>query len=123
MKNRTGLYVIVAVLVIFGAYLLAPTTKKTPPSGTPTATGVQSTEITYKGVDGKNAMELLKATHQVETKPSSFGDMVVSIDGTAADASHFWAFYINDKPATVGADAYKTTNSDQISWRLDPIQQ
>lgn len=121
MNKKTGLYVIVALLVIFGAYLVAPVSKKSVIVDA-SVEQTQITEVTYKGQDGKNAMELLKAGHQVETTHYDFGDMVNSIDGVKPDAQHFWSFYVNGQPATVGADAYQTKASDTISWKLDKIQ-
>ena len=79
--------------------------------------------IEYKGVDGKNALELLKASHQVELKTYSFGDLVIGIDGVAPDASHFWAMYVNGEFSQVGASAYVTKSTDTIKWQMDKISE
>src|SRR5215204_1880063 len=65
--------------------------------------------ISYKGVEGKNALELLKSKYKVETKEySGMGEMVTSINDVKPDSKHFWGFYINGESAQVGADAYQT---------------
>jgi hypothetical protein len=121
MNKKTGLYAVIALLVVFGAFLLSPVSKK---SVTVDASveQTQNTEVIYKGQEGKNAMELLKASHQVETTHYDFGDMVNAIDGVKPDAEHFWSFYINGQAATVGADAYQSKSSDTITWKLDKLQ-
>lgn len=121
MNKKTGLYAVIALLVVFGAYLVSPINNKSETANAPAAQ-TQITEVAYQGQDGKNALELLKASHQVETTHFDFGDMVNSIDGVTPDAEHFWSFYINGQPATSGADAYQTKSSDTITWKLDKIQ-
>jgi hypothetical protein len=89
----------------------------------PTTQHNQSQSIAYQGVTGKTALELLQQQHHVVTKTyKDFGDMVVSIDGRAADNNHFWSFYLNGHQAQVGAGAYQTKASDHISWKLEAIQ-
>lgn len=75
----------------------------------------------YKGVDGKNALELLKASHTVDAKHYSFGDLVTSIDGITPDSSHFWAMYVNDQFSQVGASSYTTKSTDTIKWEVDAV--
>lgn len=83
---------------------------------------VPSTSITYQGVDGRNALDLLKETHNVETQEfSGIGEFVNSIDGIEPDSSHFWGFYINDQQAQVGASQYETSSGDVIEWKLEKI--
>ncbi|MGA3150525.1 MAG: DUF4430 domain-containing protein [Candidatus Saccharimonadales bacterium] len=78
----------------------------------------QTTEISYKGENGKDALTLLKQHAQVQTKHYSFGDFVVSINGIAGNGPKYWTFYINGKEASVGAGAYITKNSDILDWKL-----
>jgi len=54
----------------------------------------------------------------VQTKHYSFGDMVVSVNGTPGTGPKYWTFYINGKMAEVGAGSYTTKASDVISWKL-----
>ncbi len=85
-----------------------------------------SAEIQYK-VDqedaGKTALELLKAKYTVETKEfAGLGEFVTAINGVAADDKHFWAFYINQEMAQVGASQYAAKYGDQIVWKLEEIR-
>jgi len=121
MRQRKGFYLLWGIIFLFGLYLLSPldAASSTPPPANPEAT--TQNEVVYQGVEGQDALTLLKASHSVETKKYDFGEMVTSIDAVAGDNNHFWAFYINGEPATVGAGDYKTKSGDTISWRLEPI--
>ena len=78
----------------------------------------QTTDVAYRGVEGQNALALLKKYATVETKHYSFGDLVTSINGTKGTGPKYWSFYLNGKMAEVGAGAYTTHSSDNIEWRL-----
>ena len=78
----------------------------------------QTTEISYKGEAGKDALTLLKSHAQVQTKHYSFGDLVTSINGAAGKGPKYWTFYINGKEALVGAGTYSTKDSDTLGWKL-----
>jgi hypothetical protein len=85
---------------------------------------VGSGVISYNGVDGKTALELLKDSYPVETKDySGMGEFVTSIDGVKAeDNKNFWAFYVDGQMASEGAGAYTTKNGEKIEWHLEEIQ-
>jgi len=78
----------------------------------------QTTEISYKGQSGVDALTLLKEHASVEVKHYSFGDLVTSINGSAGNGPKYWTFYINGKESVVGAGAYTTKNSDILDWKL-----
>lgn len=78
--------------------------------------------VTYQGQDGRNALDLLKAEHNVGVKSYSFGDMVLSIDGVTPSENQFWAMYINGDLSQVGASAYMTKSTDVVNWRLDEVK-
>lgn len=79
--------------------------------------------IKYNGQEGKTALEILKSKYTVETKSfGSAGEFVESINRIKPDANHFWKFFINGKPASVGAGSYVTRNEDVLEWKLDAIQ-
>ena len=80
------------------------------------------TTVTYQGVDGRTAMALLKANHQVQTKHYDFGDLVTVIDGQAADSTKYWILYVDGKPSEVGADALQTKTGQSIEWKLEKTQ-
>jgi hypothetical protein len=76
-----------------------------------------TTDITYKGEDGQNALTLLKKYAQVQTKTSSIGEYVTAINGNDGGGSKYWTFYVNGQESQVGAGAYVTKSSDQIEWK------
>lgn len=79
--------------------------------------------VSYKGQDGKNALDLLKASHKVEVKVySGIGEFVDAIDGLKSDTKHFWSFYVNGKQSTVGAGSYTTKTTDTIEWKFEQIK-
>jgi len=83
----------------------------------------RETGVSYDGVSGQTALELLKKSHQVEVKDyGDLGQMVVAIDGAAADSAHFWGFYIDGQMATEGAANYETKTGQKIEWKLEEIQ-
>jgi hypothetical protein len=81
----------------------------------------QKEHITYQGVTGKTALELLKEQHTVTTKTYSFGEQVESIDGLEGLGPKYWTFYLNGKMADVGAGSYQSQSSDTIDWKLEQL--
>lgn len=86
----------------------------------PEVKGAQA--IPYDGVEGKNALDILREKHQVTAENSSYGAFVKAIDGIYGDSSHFWAFYVNNQLSPIGADSYNTKNSDKIEWKFEEIK-
>lgn len=83
--------------------------------------GQDKKPISY-GVDfGETALDLLKDTVAVETKGEGVDAYVTKINGRWADSAkkEFWAFYVNGKPAEVGAGSYKLKPGDKIEWRIE----
>lgn len=78
----------------------------------------QITQISYRGKNGVNAFALLQEHAHVAYKHYSFGDFVTSIDGVYGNGPKYWTLYVNNKESNVGATAYKTKNSDTITWKL-----
>jgi hypothetical protein len=130
MSKKSKILAVAATVLIAGAAIfgvsLATKDKPAPAPSQNTAQQTQqapATEVSYKGEDGKNALELLKRGHKVETTNySGLGDFVTSIDGATADSKHFWAFYVNESQAQVGASAYVTKSADTITWKLEEIK-
>lgn len=121
-KNRIlGLIVLVVLVILGGSYIAKTNSNPVTASTVSDTTATTATTVSYEGVEGKTAMELLKASHTVETKKFDFGEMVQSIDGVAPDSSHFWALYVDGKMSEVGADALKTTTGQKLEWRLDSM--
>ncbi len=78
----------------------------------------QITQLSYQGIQGQNALALLKKHAAVLTKHYSFGDMVTSINGVKGSGPKYWTFYINGKMASVGAGSYTTKSTDTLAWKL-----
>ncbi|MEV7961236.1 DUF4430 domain-containing protein [Oerskovia paurometabola] len=83
--------------------------------------GADDSELSYEGVAGKTALELLLAADPSATVQGE-GDMafVTGIGGVAADpAGEFWALYVNGEMAQVGAGSLVTETGDEITWKLE----
>jgi hypothetical protein len=110
--------VFAAAILAFGLFLVFRT-----PAVAPTST-TQEQVVSYVGVDGKNALELLKSTATVETQNyEGIGELVTSINGIPSTAENYWIFYVNGEQAQVGAGEYITKSTDQLSWRYEQAQQ
>jgi hypothetical protein len=73
-------------------------------------------------IAGQSALEILQATHQIQTKDyGSMGKLVTSIDGITPDSKHYWEFFVNGKSSNVGAGDYQLQNGDQIEWKLSAV--
>jgi len=120
--RRVEVFVVVVVIAFIG--IVYAVEKAEAPTNQPQQQVIQTQTnvITYQGQDGKNALELLKSLHRVETKSYSFGDFVSSIDGVAPDSAHFWALYVNGSLSQVGASQYITKSSDTIKWQIDAVE-
>lgn len=122
MKQKLGLLTALAALVLVVIGLVTFDRLESP-----RVAGVQvetpaPAEFSYPGQEGRTALELLKENYAVETENFSFGEMVTTIDGIAADQSHFWAFYVNGEMAVVGAGEYQSDGSETFEWRLKEIE-
>ena len=122
--KRQSILVIALIGVLVGGGIWWYTTQYTPKPKPATNTTVNQntntvvelpTKVTYKGVEGKNALELLKESHQV-IEDNGF---VQAIDGRPNSKSTYWFLYVNDKSSDVGAKDVKTTASDTIEWRFE----
>ncbi len=109
--------VLAAAILAFGLFLVFRT-----PAVAPTTTS-QEQVVSYSGVDGKNALELLKANATVETQNyEGIGELVTSINGVPSTAENYWIFYVNGEQAQVGASEFATKSTDQLSWRYEQAQ-
>lgn len=77
------------------------------------------TSLTYKGSEGKTALELLRNKAQIVTSGEGENAFVTSINGVIADSSkEYWSLSINGEPSMVGAGSYITKDGDVIKWDL-----
>ena len=131
MKNRSAIVTFIIILVGVGMILtyssifklggnIANTPPRQPQAVTPNT--IQANSYTYQGEEGKTALQILKEKFSVETKSTNYGEMVISINNKKADNQHFWAFKINGKMATQGAENYQTKPNDKITWELTEIK-
>jgi hypothetical protein len=132
--SRTALFtktniiaaVVVAVTAVTGGVLWANKSPEQPQVASsqiqqPAAAKaeVRADYVGYAGEDGKNALQLLKGhISDVQTKESSYGEFVASINGQDGGGKKYWTFYVNGEMAQVGAGAYQAKNTDKIEWKL-----
>ncbi|MDR0956083.1 MAG: DUF4430 domain-containing protein [Candidatus Nomurabacteria bacterium] len=128
-KSTVGLIVILAIVVVAAAILtvcLTRPAKKLAPTKTTAAAKVCPMDaqnvVSYDGESGKTAYQILADDCTVKSSDSSYGKFVTEINGVAAGTTKYWAFYINGKYASVGADKYQTKDGDQLKWQLEAIQ-
>jgi hypothetical protein len=78
-------------------------------------------ELSYEGRDGSTALDLLlEADPSAEVTGEGENAFVTAIDGVTADPdSEFWALYVDDEMATVGAGSLETKDGDEITWKLE----
>jgi len=92
----------------------------------PTATESTSAATTVSTVDyqceaGKTAYTVLDEQFEVNAQDTPYGKQVMGIAGNTPSGNQFWAFYINGQSATVGADSYQCTGTEQIEWKVEPF--
>jgi hypothetical protein len=111
------LVIIFSVLVVFNIFSSTVAKKEQKVSVRPTFTQ-ETTNFSYTGKKGIDALTLLKQQTTVGQEPSG---LVSSIDGRKADSKkkEFWAFYVNGQMANVGPADYVTKDTDNIEWKLE----
>ena len=126
--KRIETTIIAVVILVLGAAYGFLSDKAEAPTTDNAAQQVQqqqssSAPVRYQGQEGRTALDILRATHDVETQNfAGVGDFVKKIDGVEADSSHFWSFYVNGAQATEGAGTFITKSSDSIEWKLEEIR-
>ena len=76
-------------------------------------------------LDKATAFQLLQVTlgsDKVGYSDSQYGKFITSINGVAPTGNDYWAFYVNGKQASVGADSYQLKPGDQISFQYETWQ-
>lgn len=118
--QKFGLALILLCLFIWGgSYVIKQGKTKQTTSQTQQ---VEIKTISYEGIEGKNALELLQKEHQVNFQTSDFGVFVTEIDGVKNASDTFWMFYVNGEMAPVAADKYVTKDGDRIEWRYEKAE-
>jgi len=115
---KIGLVVVIALTAIFVWKDL--TTQRTgSENSNPEVLGAQT--ITYKGVDGKTTLDLLKKDHRVEYSDSSLGVFINSIDGVANSTESYWMYYVDGELGQLAPDKFMTKNNQTIEWKYEKI--
>lgn len=121
-KILTSIVVLVILLMAATALALARSPGRPYISFQPAAHAAQpafAAHITYKGKNGKTALDLLKAEVKVSTRQSSYGEYIDSIDGVQSGKDgKYWEMYVNGSQAPIAANSYMTRDGDEIEWRL-----
>lgn len=115
----TGIIVVLVFVgnIAFGLFLQSKKHQE-PIVVVPTVTQAQAQTISYQGIEGKDALTLLKEKATVEQDKSG---MVAAINSIKADPAtkEYWAFYVNGKLAPIGPSDYKTKDGDRIEWKIE----
>lgn len=89
--------------------------------------GEQKLVWSKENITSSTALELLTemtAEKEVvlETKDyAGLGKMIVRIgDLTNGQDNKYWQYWVNGKPASVGADSYQVEANDIIEWKFEP---
>jgi hypothetical protein len=87
-------------------------------------TDIHATEYEFVAtMSGQTALELIQANVEVETQ--DFGDagqFITSIGGLAGNEENYWAFYVNDEYAQVGASQTILEEGDKIKFTYEAIK-
>lgn len=111
--------VFIFILIIIGIFGKNYTTSSQDSTQGVGVTQQQTAEtVSYHGVEGKDALTLLKEHASVEQVSSG---LVTVINGRKADdkAHEYWAFYVNGKLAEKGPKEYRTHSADLIEWKIE----
>jgi hypothetical protein len=132
LTKKRSIIAVILILVIAVVVYFVKVNQTVAPTGVPENSIVQSqpeqptvsSGIKYLGEEGKTALELLKKNYIVKTKEySGLGEFVTSINGNEPDPNeYYWSFYVNGKPAQVGASQYSTRPGDEIEWKLEKVE-
>ena len=81
-------------------------------------------EFSYAGEDGRSALELLEENDpQAQVQGKGENAYVTAIRGREADPeTEFWALYVDDEAAQVGAGSLETKDGQTITWKLEEIK-
>lgn len=118
--KRTLVYFGALVVIALAWKFAVPRTDSNRNSANENTNAVVNTAATvptvqYEGVDGKNALDLLKESHAV-VEDNGF---VKSIDGRENADPIYWTLYANGAMAQVGAKDYMTKTGDTLEWRYE----
>lgn len=115
--------ILLGIVIALALYIWKPAPQNQPPqdaqvTASPTAIGRKV--ISYDGIEGKTALELLKSSHETVTKTSSYGEYVESIDGIAGGVEgRYWIVYVDGAMSSIGAAELQTKDGQKIEWKFE----
>ncbi len=72
-------------------------------------------------VSNITALQLLQMNNSVNLTFSSYGAFVNCINNVCSTNDYYWMYYVNGKPAAVGAGSYWIGGNDTIEFRYEKI--
>lgn len=124
-QTKIGLIAVALIVVLGGgAYAATHLGHKPAPAAAQkiqTPPPSAATQLLYQGVEGKTALELLRAKDpSAKTTGDGANAYVTSLEGYTANTSkkEYWALFVNGKMSDVGAGSYVTKTGDQLRWEI-----
>jgi hypothetical protein len=121
MKTK---YVLICALVLVvglaGFYVMVSKnqTQPKPSDSENTLSPMLDEKVSYECEAGKSAFDVLDEKNEIKYSESSFGKLVTSINGKSQGDGKYWLYSIDEKEATVGANAYICIGKEEIKWEL-----
>jgi len=125
--KKTKFFVLAAILLLAGScniFNQAPKDNQDQTAQQEEQMQAETNVFSYEGVEGVDALTLLKQSYAVETQDfgSGLGEFVKEINGVEPTDNQFWSLYVNGQQAQVGAASYITKAGDKVEWRLEEIK-
>ena len=79
---------------------------------------IPGTRVSYRCQTGATALEMLLTNYAAKLEETSLGTLVIDIDGVSQKDGKYWLYFVDDKEATIGAQAYICQDKEQIIWEL-----
>lgn len=86
--------------------------------------GAKEKTISLSVPSDATALEALEQFFPVETTGKGPEAYITAINAykASSEKKEFWAFYVNNKQAAVGAGSYKLQNGDVIIWKIETYE-
>ncbi len=76
--------------------------------------------VSFVADPGKSVLDQLKEKAMVETKDSSLGPYVDSINGVVSGTDgKYWTYYVDGQMAQIGAGEFKTEGGEFVEWKFE----
>jgi hypothetical protein len=110
-------FVLVSLLLIAGLFLFKEQFVVSEKSVVSTQLN-EGSMITYICQAERSAYDELTVHAKIDSSDSSFGPMVIGINGQRQGDGKYWLYSIDGAEATVGASVYLCKGGEQITWEL-----